>query len=160
MVSYVTGDIFVFSPPRQTLKAWSPFWDCVDILFEFQNSDVDQERSEWRLYWVAGITLLRTVGHVLAKTDATTSSAHKATIDFLWKQWKIDHVQSSIFWDFIEKERNSLLKTYSFGARLAHNAEGYYVEYEDGQDAFQLFRQAIYWWRRQLMALEEALCNI
>jgi hypothetical protein len=160
MADCVTGDIFVFSPPRQTLKAWVPFWDCVVILFEFQNSDVDEEHSEWRLFWVAGIALLRTIGHVLAKTDAIASPRHRAEIDRLWKEWKSDRIQSSIFWDFIEKERNNLLKTYAFGARLAHNSEGYYVEFEDGQDAFQLFRQAVYWWRHQLMALEDALCDI
>jgi hypothetical protein len=159
MVNYVTGDIFVFSPPRQTLKAWSPFWDCVVILFEFQNSEVDEERSEWRLYWVAGIALLRTIGHVLAKADAVASPRHQTEIDRLWEGWKADRALSSIFWNFIEKERNNLLKTYSFGARLTHDEEGYYVEFEDGQDAFQLFRQAVYWWRHQLMALENALCD-
>ena len=159
-MNYVTGDIFVLSPPRQTLKAWRPFWDCVTIiLFEFQNSDVDEERSEWRLYWVAGIALLRTIGHVLAKTDAMTSPRHSAEIDRLWEGWKSDRAPSSIFWDFIEKERNNLLKTYTFGARLACDDNGYHVEFEDGQDAFQLFRQAVYWWRHQLVALEDALCD-
>jgi hypothetical protein len=100
---------------------------------------------------------LRTIGHVLDKTDAMTSSHHRARIDGLWEQWKADRDQYSIFWDFIEKERNSLLKVYSFGARLAKDDKGYYVEFEDGQDAFQLFRQAVYWWRHQLMLLEDAL---
>src|SRR5215470_16672172 len=114
MVNYVTGDIFVFTPPRQTLKAWGPFWDCVLILFEFQNSDVDEETSEWRLYWVAGVALLRTIGHVLTKTDARTSQRHRMEIDRLWEAWKSDRNLTSIFWNFIEKERNNLLKTYSF----------------------------------------------
>jgi hypothetical protein len=140
MVNYVTGDIFVLSPPHQTQKAWGPFWDCVDVLFEFQNSEQDEERSEWRLYWVAGISLLRTIGHVLAKIDVMASPRHRAEIDRLWDGWKADRAQSSIFWDFIEKERNNLLKTYSFGAHLTQDDKGYYVQFEDGQDAFQLFR--------------------
>ena len=156
-MSYVTGDIFTLSPPRQTLKAWIPFWDCVTILFEFQNSDVDEEHSEWRLLWVAGVALLRTIGHVLAKADATTSSRHKTEIDQLWATWKSDRAQYAIFWEFVEGERNNLLKTYTFGARLAQDSKGYYVEFEDGEDAFQLFRQAVYWWRHQLMALEATL---
>jgi hypothetical protein len=118
MVNYITGDIFVLSPPRQTLKAWAPFWDCVTILFEFRNSDVDEEHSEWRLFWVAGIALLRTIGHVLVKADALSSPKHKIEIDRLWGTWKLDRGSASIFWDFVEKERNSLLKTYTFGARL------------------------------------------
>jgi len=86
-----------------------------------------------------------------------TSSHHRIQINGLWKQWKADRAQSSIFWDFIEKERNSLLKVYTFGARLAKDDSGYYVEFEDGQGAFQLFRHAIYWWRHQLMSLEDGL---
>lgn len=157
-MNYVTGDIFVFSPPRQTLKAWAPFWDCVSILFLFQHTDIDEEKPEWRLYWVAGIALLRTIGHVLAKVDGLASARHRSEIDRLWESWKIDRLRSSIFRNFIEKERNNLLKTYSFGARLASNDEGFYVEFEDGQDAFELFREAVYWWRHELMALEDTLC--
>jgi|SRR5579872_6005049 len=159
MANYVTGDIFVFSPPLQTLKAWAPFWDCVTILFEFQNSDVDEEHPEWRLSWVAGIALLRTIGHVLAKGDVLTSPRHSDEINRLWKEWKSDRKKASILWDFIEKERNNLLKTYTFGAKLSKDGEGYFVEFADGNDAFQLFRQAIYWWRYQLMTLEAALSN-
>lgn len=47
---YVTGDIFVRVPTHQTLSAWTPFWDTVSILFEFQNSDIDDEHPEWRFH--------------------------------------------------------------------------------------------------------------
>ncbi|PQZ82818.1 MULTISPECIES: hypothetical protein [unclassified Brevundimonas] len=163
MTSYVTGDIFVLSPPQQTLKAWAPFWDCVSILFQFQNSDVadgDEELPEWRIYWVAGLALLRTVGHVLAKVDAKTSPKHTDAVGALWTDFHADRARSAIFWNFIERERNSLLKTYSFGARLARNDGGYaFVEFEDGVDAFQLFREAVYWWRYNLMALEREIAE-
>ncbi|WP_417476011.1 hypothetical protein [Maricaulis sp.] len=160
MSSYITGDIFILSPPRQELKAWAPFWDCVGILFQFQNSDVadgDEELPEWRLSWVAGIALLRTVGHVLAKVDAKSSRLHSEAIGSLWERFKADRESSWIFWDFIESERNTLLKTYSFGARLVSTGTGCQVEFTDGQDAFQLFREAVYWWRSQLMELEDTL---
>src|SRR4051812_43862610 len=88
LISYVAGDIFVFSPPKQTLKAWKPWWDCVSILFEFQNSEIDEERSEWMLYWVAGVAPLRTVGHVLAKSDALASVIHKIELDKFWTEMK------------------------------------------------------------------------
>ena len=157
MASYITGDIFVAKIPKQTLKAWEPFWDCVAILFEFQNSDIDDEHPEWRLYWVAGIALLRTIGHVLVKSDAQQSPKHKSEIDKLWSAWKRRRVDNAIFWDFIEKERNSLLKTYTFGATLAEDDQGQFVRYADGQDAMQLFREAVYWWRHQLSSLERYL---
>lgn len=160
-MSYVTGDIFVQSPPQQTLKAWSPLWDCVSILFWFQSSDVadgEEELPEWRIYWIAGLALLRTVGHVLAKVDAKMSPKHAEAIGALWKGFQADRDCSAIFWNFIERERNNLLKTYSFGAKLAWDEDQYaYVEFERGLDAFELFREAIYWWRHHLMALEHKL---
>lgn len=133
------GDIFITSPPKQTLKAWEPFWDCVSILFQFQNSDVDEECSEWRLFWIAGIALLRTIGHALAKSDAATSIEHKNMIDKLWDEWKSDPEHNAIFWEFIEQERNNLLKTYEFGAVLAQDDVGFYVKYTNGDGAFELF---------------------
>lgn len=157
MISYITGDIFVSTPPKQTLKAWEPFWDCVTILFEFQNSDADDENTEWRLFWVAGIALLRTIGHVLAKVDASNSSKHKQEIDRAWADWKTNASDNAIFWDFIEKERNSLLKTYQFGANLAQDDNGWFVQFSNGDDAFQLFREAVYWWRHQLRLLEDRI---
>jgi hypothetical protein len=157
VISYITGDIFVSLPPKQTLKAWKPFWDCVSILFEFQNSDVDEEHTEWRLFWVAGIALLRTIGHVLAKADAATSGDHKQVVDRAWATWKATKSANAIFWDFIEKERNSLLKTYETGAKLSKGDDGYFVEFSGGEDAFQLFREAVYWWRHQLIVIEEEL---
>lgn len=152
MKNYVTGDIFVVQPPFQTLTAWAPFWDCVSILFQFQNLDVvdgDEELSEWRLFWVAGVALLRTVGHVLVKVDAKVSPSHAEAVRTLWNRLQSDREASAIFWDFIEEERNNLLKTYSFGAQLARDDHGPYIKFKDGSDAFQLYRQAVYWWRRR-----------
>src|SRR5690606_26372999 len=103
MIDYITGDIFTRTPPRQTLEAWNPFWDCVDILFHFQNSDVsdgDEEYPEWRLYWVAGLALLRAIGHVLVKVDAKSSTQHHQKIDDLWGRLRSDRDKSWIFWQF------------------------------------------------------------
>lgn len=154
---YVSDDIFVRAPPKQTLKAWAPFWDCVTILFEFQNSDVDEDRPDWKLFWVAGIALLRAIGHVLAKSDAIVSPKHKVEVNKLWEEWKSAPTENAIFWDFIEDERNNILKTYEFGAKLAKNEGGYYVSYKNEEDAFGMFRNAVYWWRYHLEALERRL---
>jgi hypothetical protein len=162
MMNYVTGDIFTRPIPKQTLKAWAPFWDCVGILFHFQNSDIadgEEELSEWRLYWVAGVALLRTIGHVLAKVDAKSSAQHAQAIDRLWKRLQSERKSAWIFWEFIEKERNNLLKTYSFGAQFVHTEEESFIQFDNGDDAFQLFRQAVYWWRHQLIELETILSN-
>lgn len=160
MTSLITGDIFTRTPPIQTLKAWEPYWDCVGILFHFQNSDIvdgDIELPEWKLHRVSGVALLRTVGHVLAKVDALASPDHAAAVNGLWITLKADKQSSAIFWSFIEEERNNLLKTYNFGAKLSSGEDGYFIQFADGQDAFQLFREAVYWWRYQLELIEKRL---
>lgn len=161
MSNFITGDIFTLRPPKQTLKAWQPLWDCTSILFTFQNSDFQdegEELPEWRIQWIAGLSLLRAVGHVLFKVDAKKSLYHQDEIEKLWLSFKDTRSGSSaIFWNFIEQERNNLLKTYSFGAKLEQDENGYFIEFSDGQDAFQLFREAVYWWRYHLMALEAKL---
>ncbi|WDR02485.1 hypothetical protein PSQ19_18125 [Devosia algicola] len=160
MASFITGDIFVRTPPSQTLRAWEPYWDCVSILFLFENSDIvdrNEELPEWRLHWISGIALLRTIGHVLAKVDSQYSLTHAAIVAGFWATLKADRQSSDIFWNFIEEERNNILKTYTFGAKLSRSENGYFIEFADGQDAFQLFREALYWWRYHLELLEREL---
>ena len=158
--NYVTGDIFTFVPPKRTLLAWEPLGDCIDILFLFQNSDVadgEAELPEWRLNWVCGMALLRCIGHCLHKVDAKKSKQHLASINDHWDKIRSDKASSWIFWEFVEKERNNILKAYAFGAKLSFGEGEAYIEYADGQDAFQLFRQAVYWWRHQLIEIEKLI---
>ena len=156
----IAGDIFTFRPSHQSLKAWSPFWDCVDILFQFQNSDIadgDEELREWRISWVAGVTLLRTIGHVLAKVDSTCSKDAQLHISQFWQRIQSDKNKYNIFWEFIERERNNILKAYEFGAKFQVDQDGPKILLADGADAFQKYRLAVYWWRTELMLLEANL---
>jgi hypothetical protein len=60
-----------------------------------------------RAQQVAIITGLRAVGHILQKVDADTA-AKKDWLKKCWPQWK----QEEIFSEFIELERNRLLKEF------------------------------------------------
>ncbi|KJC40670.1 hypothetical protein UB31_27580 [Bradyrhizobium sp. LTSP849] len=150
------SDIFTRISSRTTLKAWKPFYECVGILFQLQNSDLDDDHPEWRIYWFAGLALLRTVGHVLDKIDGTTSDQHRRIINATWESWKRNRAENAIFWDFVEQERNNLLKTYEFGVEI--DDEGL-LHKESGRDGGQLFREAVYWWRFQLEKLEQELTD-
>src|SRR3990170_5538825 len=122
-VSFIASpsDIFTRVPPEQTLAAWRPFWATVSILFELQNSDIDDEHPEWRFSWIAGVALLRTIGHVLDKVDAKVSQRHENAIRSTWNGWKNDRTTHWIFWEFVEDERNNVLKSYTFGVTLDDN---------------------------------------
>jgi len=156
--SWITGDIFTSVSGQLTLKAWEPWEETRSALFELQNSDIDNEHPEWRRNWIAGVAMLRAVGHVLQKVDAASSHRHKSLIDSNWRSWNADKDGNWIFFDFIEKERNNILKTFSFGAQLPSSEDGRLLAYgSTGLDAAELFREAVYWWRFQLRAIESEL---
>ena len=153
--SFITGDIFRRSPRGTTLHAWEP-WDFTrSILFEFQNSDIDEEHWEWKVSWFAGVALLRTIGHVLKNVDSRSSTKHAETINGFWHRWKTDRRAHWIFADFIERERNNILKEFAFGAALPALDDRRLLAYSNtDDDAAQLFREAVYWWRYQLELIE------
>lgn len=69
-------------------------------------------RDRWRRQWVLIITLLRMVGHVLAKVDGASGPRMRKAIDTAFaalKQAKPPH------WEFVEDERNCVLKQYGIG---------------------------------------------
>lgn len=64
-------------------------------------------------------------------------------------------IENWIFFDFIEKERNNILKEFSFGAELPKAEDGRTLAYgKTCHDAAQLFREAVYWWRHELEKIE------
>jgi len=84
----------------------------------------DLQGEAFRVSWVALVALLRAVGHVLRKVDAERSDAHlKAAIHRHWTKLNARKAarEPAIYWDFIEQERNMVLKQYTLGAkRIAH----------------------------------------
>ena len=146
---------FATSRETETLHAWEPFSETVSVLFELQNSDIDEEHWEWRIYWIAGVAMLRTIGHVLHNVNSEKSPQHRKMIESMWAEWKANKDEHWIFFDFIEKERNNILKLFSFGATLPVSEDDRTLAYGNTDlDAAQLFREAVYWWRTQLRELE------
>jgi len=82
--------------------------DCEESLLELMNAG----QNNMRRRWVATVSLLRAVGHVLDKVDAETSPLARSVIDKKYRE-----PRPSIFEDFIEDERNNVLKQYRFSVR-------------------------------------------
>jgi hypothetical protein len=68
-----------------TLHSRNILQDCRIALALLENEPRD---SEWRVHWVAAVTLLRTVGHVLSKVDGGQNPKVRASADALFAQWK------------------------------------------------------------------------
>ena len=85
-----------------------------DAMHVRQKLEDETSALEWRLGWVLAVVLLRAVGHVLAKVDGDADPAVASVVKVCFTEWK-SGAEHSIFQDFIEKERNSILKEYNAG---------------------------------------------
>jgi hypothetical protein len=135
----------------------------------------------WRTRWVSVVTLLRAVGHVLDKVDGRRDPKLKAVIASAYADLKSTQPEPSIYWQFIEQERNNVIKAYEFGVQqnvtvrpgaLWHDTrtgewgstESGPTTYEHlvrdgpfaGQDPRDVVEQAIRWWHEYLDALDRA----
>lgn len=92
------------------LRARSVLADCRWALAQY-SSELSGPRL--RVAWVGIVALLRAVGHVLKKIDSRDNPNVRQIVDQLWNEWA--STEPAIFCEFIENERNSVLKQYEFG---------------------------------------------
>ena len=64
----------------------------------------------WRPQWAGLVALLRVVGRVLNTEDSKASPSARGAIEAAWKELNRTKPNPPIFWQFIEDERNSVLK--------------------------------------------------
>jgi hypothetical protein len=166
------------SSAAMKLKAWQPLDDC-KAAFEMLEGET-RNTAKLRIYWTACVVLLRTVGHVLAKIDAQRDPRIHAAIAAAWDGWKRNRNDHAIFWDFVERERNAVLKEYEFSIEqalgLAYTADGKIETDETGDwlveeldyfwmkgpafdlwDSRDVMVEALGWWEDQLSKIETAL---
>ena len=166
-----------------TDKAREVLADC-KIALELLEGEEDLGR--WRVHWAGAMALVRAVGHVLTKEDGK-NPARRPFIDAAYSRWKVDRSSNRIFWDFINEERNNILKQYQFnihpkketnvvvvppaghfGAGEASQVQQAFSigenlyrpildGYGEGDDARDVYREALEWWHKELTAIEESL---
>ncbi|HEV8662006.1 MAG TPA: hypothetical protein VGT06_02510 [Candidatus Methylomirabilis sp.] len=95
-----------------TLHAREVLRDCQRVLDHITG---DMRTELWRPRWAGLVALLRAVGHVLKKVDGKTSDAAREVIESAWKDLGQSKPEPTIFWEFIEAERNNVLKAYEIG---------------------------------------------
>jgi hypothetical protein len=157
--------------------------DC-RIAVQLLEEETDLQR--WRMHWVAALALIRAVGHVLDKVDGR-DPAIRAAARAAHRQWKTDAPEHQVFREFIEQERNSILKEYVFNVHpnteieialtgmlkrvsdraLVETAEVIPIReniyrpllegFREGDDARDVLSEAIDWWVRELAAIERSV---
>lgn len=163
------------------LKAREVLNDC-RVALSLLEDETDIQR--WRVHWAGAVALLRAVGHVLDKVDSEDPLVkHAGSVAF--KQWRSADPKHEIFREFIERERNNLLKEYrsdvhplaevTFAlefaaqplggspavrfAQIAEIGENIYRPLLSGpwagDDARDVLSEAITWWDHQLAAIEQ-----
>lgn len=148
-----------------------------DVLWLRNKLEDETGHTEWRLYWVTCIVLLRTIGHVAEKVDGKSNKDLLRASHEVFLTWKVGE-EHLIFREFVNKERNSILKEYetgmsegpipvvartigldgehtNFGALIEENiyrpiGGGFY----DGEDGRTLIDEALAWWVKQLEKME------
>jgi len=164
-----------------TYKAREVLDDC-RLALSLLEEETDVQR--WRIHWAAAVALIRAVGHVLEKVDGEDPLIKHAA-GAAYRQWKSTDPKHEIFREFIERERNNLLKEYrsdvhplaevalaveftaqpigggdpvKFG-QIAEIGENIYRPLLDGpwegDDARDVLTVAIAWWDGQLTAVDQ-----
>ena len=162
-----------FRNSREPFVAWDVLKDCELALEMLQK---ENSFDQFRIIWVAAIAQIRAVGHVLHKVDGERDPKLKVIIEEIFIEWKNNKVNNAIFWDFIENERNSVLKQYEFGflfgplgviapteEEVMELDEGLFCPILDGryegEDCRDILDEAIKWWKIQLNRIEKDFKN-
>lgn len=90
------------------LRANNVLCDCEIALALLEK---ERDADIWRVHWVGAVALIRAVGHVLRHVDRKELPEFADAIDRAYERWKsgADH---RIFREFINQERNNVLKEY------------------------------------------------
>jgi hypothetical protein len=96
---------------NDTVKAASASRDVLERCEYF----LKELRSEpkgiaWAAKFSATMALLRSIGHVLHKTDSKIDKSFEASITHWWNNLKKTKPHPAIFWQFVDDERNLILK--------------------------------------------------
>lgn len=160
--------------------------DC-RIALSLLEEEVDLQR--WRVHWAGAVALTRAVGHVLDKVDGSQNPKIKKAAALAFKGWKGNDPEHAIFREFIDLERNNILKEYRFShhplaevdvevvCRVQNQLTGHIADavsvfpigdniyrpmldgFREGDDARDVLSDALDWGDCELMKLDLAVVD-
>ena len=148
-MSYDTDQSFykpLFARQAHHLSYWA--------LEDFEAS-LDRHGERWRVPYVAAITLLRSIGHVVSKVDGERDKAVRRVLNDHWSTWKQDEI-----FQRLDDNRNHVLKEFKFGLGRASSHEQDTLQdnlvFLDGtpKDALNELRRIWHWWDEILTEVE------
>lgn len=109
--------------------------------------------------------LLRTVGYVLSKVDSLRYDAYKDAIEKAWRNLCDLKPEPTIFWEFIDEERNNIVKEYEIRAGqndTVYLGQNKLADYQyrinagpfNGRDQRDVLKEAIEWWESYLSDID------
>lgn len=127
-----------------------------------------EDGASWRMRWLTTVTLLRVVGHVLDKIDSKRSPFIKQSIKNAWKRWHDNKINNFIFFNFIDQERNFILKEYNIDRILvyplmenkAHSISHPMLFGTRIVGQFELVNESIKWWEEELSLIEKEASDL
>lgn len=155
-----------------------------DCRLALEMLEAEKNFQRWRVHWAGAVALLRTVGHVMEDECRSDPKLRRAN-ETMFKRWKSKAPEDEIFHEFIKRERDFILKEYQFNlypldevhvavnAKLSPLSGGPDVEFHDilpigeniyrplldsyreGDDARDVYGEAIEWWVKQIEFLEK-----
>lgn len=159
-----------------------------DCYYALDLLEKETDPDLWRVHWAGALALLRAVGHVIDKVDSKDPIIAKVSKD-LYRSWKGDPEKYEIFNEFIERDRNLLLKEYEFNVHPLDNIDlavvskavssqdeeieirGVYRLDENiyrplldgprqGDDARDVYLEALEWWGEQIELIDDQVKTI
>ncbi len=161
-----------------------------DVRLALDMLQAEPDPDRWRVHWAGGAALLRTVGHVLLNVDQKVDAELARVADAAHRRWRSADPAHAVYREFILEERNNILKEYRSNVHPLDNVpvairltlvrpetgEVCYLDqqadldenlfrplvegYGEGEDARDVFEEAIDWWERELAAIEQELAEI
>ena len=156
-----------------------------DCRLSLQMLEEEKDLRRWRVNWAASVALIRAVGHILHKVDCHGSTLLQQHAKQAFARWKRGEGADQLFRDFIDLERNNILKEYEFNLHpleevdvalmmtlapaeggdafdswqvvpIGENIYRPIMEgFREGDDARDVLSEAIDWWQKELDALDD-----
>ena len=166
------------------MKAREVYWDCIYARDCLEAALTERRLKDAKVMWFAALAMLRAIGHVLESVDAKNlGEDFKRLSDRKYREWNESH---PIFYGFIKKERDSILKEYDSSLGEETLREESPLELSDGslfvlssgdvlgvttefstltkqrgelagESPAEVLTRALEWWDQELTLLEDAI---